>query len=309
MSIRTRFRRLRVAGALRVLALLVVIQLLAVGLWLGSAHARANEALLSVASELMQIEGARPNQPARSVFINGVTVRLRTASTDQDVHAVLNRFHALCRQRAGVDAPQAVLDKLRADGAKGSSSPGLLDGVLRTESDSVGALACIDTRAKLSLAELTPRLQDFAKSGDLDAVGDLRYVLAHRVAGKTAVLMLWTEGATPLLKMFPALGDAPGRDPLGIPRAPNTRRLLSTWEEGEPYSFTVYTVPDGALKSLGDFYRAELARAGWQLEQRASGSNAIPASVVIARRGGETVVVRVGSSANGKDAVTVAVMD
>jgi hypothetical protein len=75
---------------------------------------------------------------------------------------------------------------------------------------------------RLSVSDLTSRLQDFAKTGDLSAVGELRYVLAHRVDGKTAVLTMWTEGPTPLLKMFPTSGDAPGRDPQEVPRAPGT---------------------------------------------------------------------------------------
>ena len=297
----------RVCGALRVLGLLVVIQLVAGALWLRSAHARASEALLSVGAELMKLESAGPNQPVRSLFLNGITVHLRAATTDRDLHAVLDRFHALCGSRTGVEAPQAVLDRLRNDTAR-RAPPSLLDGVLRAESASEGAIACIDTGTRLSVAELTSRLQDFAKTGDLSAVGDLRYVLARRVDGKTAVLTLWTEGPTALLQMFPKDGDAPGQDPHGIPRAPGTRRLLSAWENGQPYALALYAAPGGDIGALRTFYLTALQAGGWSVQSGPSRAAASEASL-IARRGSETVLLRVASDSHGQAAVSVATLD
>lgn len=296
-----------VFGALRVLRLLVVIQLVAAALWLRSAHARAGEALLSIGAELMKIESASPNQPARSLFLNGITVHLRSATTDRDLHAVLDRFHALCGSRTGVEAPQAVLDKLRDDVARRAAAP-VLDGVLRAESASAGAIACIDTGTRLSVSELTARLQDLARTGDLNAVGELRYVLARRVEGKTAVLTLWTEGSTPLFQMFPKNGDAPGQDPHGVPRAPGTRRLLSAWENGQPYALALYSAPGGDIEALRAFYLTALQIGGWSVQSAASGAAALSGPVV-ARRGNQTVLVRVASDSHGQPAVSVALLD
>jgi hypothetical protein len=305
--IRAGIPKSRVAGALRVLGLLVVVQLVAAALWLRAAHARASDALLSVGAELMKIEGASSDQPARSVFLNGITVHLRAATTDRDLHAVLDRFHSLCRTRTGVDAPQAVLDKLRSDTAKHAPSSAL-DGVLRAESDSAGAVACIDTGTQLSVPELTSRLQDFARSGDLSAVGDLRYVLARRVDGKTTVLTLWTEGSTPLLKMFPPEGDAPGRDPQGLPRAPGTRRLLSTWENGQPYSLALYTAVGSDIGALRAFYLTALRTGGWSVRTGPSGTTS-PTSPVVAQRGSQTILLRVASDSHGQPAISVATLE
>ena len=306
-SVRLRMSQPRARGALRVLGLLVVIQLVAVALWLRSAHARASEALLNVGAELMKIQGSSPEQPARSVVLNGLTVQLRTASTDHDLHTVLDHFHALCRARTGVHAPQAVLDQLRT-GARSVASRALLDGVLRAESASEGVIACVDTGTPLSLTDLTSRLQAFAKTGDLNEVGELRYVLARRVDGKTAVLTLWTEGSTPLLKMFPATGDAPGQDPADISRPQGTRRLLSTWENGQAYSITAYTATGGRVADLVAFYEQDLRARGWAVEADAPDSSKANVTTIKAHRSGRTVVVRIGSDRRGVAAVSVAVL-
>ena len=296
----------RMAGAFRVLVLLAVVQAVAVALWLRSAHARASEMLLSVGAELMKIEGADPNQAARSIFLNGITVHLRAASTDRELHPVLDGFHALCRSRTGVQAPQAVLDNLRRNAAK-SASP-VLDGVLRAESDSEGAIACVDTGMPLSIAELTSRLGDFARTGDLNAVGELRYVLARRVGGRTVVLTLWTEGSTPLLKMFPESGDAPGHDPLGVPRAPGTRRVLSAWENGQPYALALYEAAGRDTAVLSAFSVDALRSSGWSVES-APRPASHPQGAVLARRGTETVLVRVANDRRGQPTVSVAVFE
>jgi hypothetical protein len=304
--LRSRLFKPRALGALRVLGLVILIQLIAVALWLRSAHARASEALLSVGAELMKIEGANPN-PARSVVLNGLTVHLRTASTDHDLHSVLDRFHALCRARTGVQAPQAALDKLRG-GAHSVATPALLDGVLRAESDSEGVIACVDTGSQLSLTDLTSRLQAFAETGDLNEVGELRYVLARRVDGKTAVLTLWTEGSTPLLEMFPASGDAPGQDPADISRPQGTRRLLSTWENGQRYSMTAYVAGGERVAELVAFYEQDFRSKGWLMETNAVGSSKSKVTTIRARRGGRIVLVRIGNDRRGAATVSVAVL-
>jgi hypothetical protein len=301
--VRFRVPKLRVAGVLRVLALLVAVQLAAGALWLQSAHARASEALLSVGAELMKLEGVNSDRPARSIFVNGITVHLRTGTTDRDLHAVLDRFHALCRTRTGVEAPQEVLNKLSGDADKRMPSTAF-DGVLRAESESSGAVACIDTGMQLSVAELTSRLQEFAKTGDLSAIGELRYVLARRLAGRTAVLAMWTDGPAPLLKMFPSVGDAPGQDPSGVPRAPGLRRLLSTWENGQPYSLAIYTAAGAELETLGTFYADSLRRGGWNVGPTETVHQPSPRSL-IARRGSQTILVRVAEDRHGQSSVSV----
>ncbi|HKO48574.1 MAG TPA: hypothetical protein VJV79_12670 [Polyangiaceae bacterium] len=305
---RIRCSKFPIVGALRVFALFGVVQLVGFALWARAAHARIGETLLSIGAGLMKLEDGNGSKEPRSLFLNGVTVHLRTATTEQDVGAVLGRFQAICRDQTGVQAPEAVLDKLRAGTSMPTRNSALLDGVIRVESPTEGAVACIDTGTKLSIAELTTRLQEFTRTGDLDAIGDLRYALARRVGDKTVVLTMWTEGQTPLLRMFPPTGDAPGRDPHDVPRAPNMRRLLSTWENGEPYSMTVYTAEAESPATLAGFYGDRLRGAGWAVDAKPLGASP-EASSIVARRGAQTVMVRIGRDSHGSAAVSVSVLD
>jgi hypothetical protein len=204
-----------------------------------------------------------------------------------------------------VDVPAAAKQKLEARLPKGSS---LFDGVLRTESDKEGVVACIDTSGKLGLQELLGRLQRFQKSGDLADVGELRYALARKVGDKTSVLMAWTEGSMPVLRMFPASGDAPGVDPVDVPRVPGMRRLLSTWENGEPYALALYSAPGQAPGPLAARYRSELTLAGWTssvvpLPSAATGR------ALVARRGARTAIIRIASQPSSGTTVSAMVFD
>jgi hypothetical protein len=158
------------------------------------------------------------------------------------------------------------------------------------------------------VSELTERLQAFAKSGDLNAVGELRYVLARRVEGKTTVLMLWTEGSTSLLSMFPTTGDARGQDPPGVARAPGTRRLLSAQETDEPYSLAVYAATGGETARLVGFYENSLRAQGWVVQTTATKMDGRAVTVITARRSGNTVVLRIGRDSQGKLVVSVATL-
>jgi hypothetical protein len=227
---------------------------------------------------------------------------LRTLTTDQSVGSVLEKFHAVCRTRAGIQAPDAVL-KSGVGTTTREWVPG--DGVLRVEAEGEGALACIDTGGPLPLASLLQRLEQFAKDGDLSHVGELRYVLARKRGGKSAVFLAWTEGSVPLFAMFPKSGDAPGRDTPEVPRAPGLRRLLSSWEEGQPYSVGLYASASSDVRATASFYRTELARLGWNLDQR-PGSEPANRVTVVARKQGRVLLVRVARASAGGLTVSIA---
>ncbi len=106
----------------------------------------------------------------------------------------------------------------------------------------------------------------FQNSLDLAEFGEMRYIYAQRAAeGGTFFVAFWIEGSFKVAEMFPAEGDAPGRDVAGVPRPPNSRRLLSTWEEGKSQAVTTYVGGNHAPEELEDFYRAEMETGGWQI--------------------------------------------
>lgn len=115
------------------------------------------------------------------------------------------------------------------------------------------------------------RLRRFLASGDLSALGHLRYVQAERGRHATSFAALWSDGPLPLTTMFPARGDVPGSDLPEVPRPPGSQRLLVVEEAGEPLQLRVYRANGAAgrqgktsVAAWANAYRSFLYSAGWR---------------------------------------------
>ena len=282
--------RTRLWGTLRAGALLTVILVFALGALLGSAEARAGEALLGFGAELFEWQGAQFHTSPRRLTVNGLELRLVTASTDLPVPDVLDRFEGLCRKKSGVAMPTGV--KLALPAAP-------LDGVLRSGSEREGVVACADTNGPLELLDIAPRIERLASTGDLSELGELRYFIARRSGNTTTVIALWTEGGAPLLKMFPQTGDAPGRDPEDVPRPENVQRLLTAAEHAAPYSVTLYRANSWRPDALLNRYVDALRRGGWSVDSPTGGKS------VVAHKGIRTIAVTVSRTKAGRTVASV----
>jgi hypothetical protein len=292
-----RFRSLAfLLGALRALFVLGLVLAAVLLFGLRAAEAQGADALLGFGGELMRWTDTRMHSAPRRLSVNGLEFHLVTASTPLSVKDTLERLHGLCRIRGGIQMPETLLK-----GAPSRSEPhsGLVDGTISRVAQHEGVLACLDTGGPLDLAELTRRLGQVSKSGDLSLLGELRYVVARREGDLTTALILWTEGAAPLLRSFPGTGDAPGQDPEGCPRPGRTRRLLAAQELGAPYSVTVYSVDGQEPAGLREWYAEALKGAGWTV-RRQGGDRAL-----IASRGGRQVMVHVGRGRAGRTTASV----
>jgi hypothetical protein len=287
-------RRSRAAGAFRAALLLAALVTASLTSFLHAARAQVGEQLSRFGSELMAWREARANGAPRRLFVNGLEIRLTTLSTPLPVHEALGRFHRVCEERGGIERSTWL------DGrpALASALPAL-DGVFSWESDVEGVTACLDTGRPLAIDELLGRTPRFAKTGDLSALGELRYVVARRSGRTTTLLVIWTEGTVPLLRAFPPQGDAPGKDPENVPRPGAGRRVLSAAELGEPYSLTSYVVVGATPEGLSQWYERELTRAGWVVTR---GPGAL-----IARQGDRVLTVHCAArSGTGAVATVVA---
>jgi hypothetical protein len=90
-------------------------------------------------------------------------------------------------------------------------------------------------------------------------------VYAARDGKYTMFVAMWSEGALNFRQMFPAHGDAPGSDPVGIPRPQGTRRVLSTQPLGSKATLNVYQAERQGALELGNFYAEQLPAAGFTL--------------------------------------------
>ncbi len=249
--------RATLAGVLLLFALLLGC--------LRSAEAKAGEVLIDFGQALSKWAALRLTDRARILILNNLQIHVASASTPLNLHDAMDRLHGFCRENTGIEIPKAIRSRL---GSKAQSAKlGFLDGVYAHETENSGVVACLDTGGPLLLDGMTARLQRFTQTRDLAALGSLRYVLAKRSRNGTALLVLWTDGKAPILDMFPSKGDAPGRDPGGIPRPDGIRRLLSAHETELPYAVTVYESSSESPPKLRDWYTQSLVSKGWSVTQ------------------------------------------
>jgi hypothetical protein len=127
-----------------------------------------------------------------------------------------------------------------------------------------GQIACFAPRNKLGgLQGLLERMAETLDTGDLQHIGDMRYVIARPAEnGRTLVLVMWSEGSFNIPAMFPESGDSPGSDPAHAPRPPAAVRVLSAEIKDHPMAYRMYD----SDKSYGEVlksYADEMAARGW----------------------------------------------
>ena len=285
-----------VIGGLRAGLVLGLIVAALCALSLRSAEARAGESLRGFASELLSWKSAKFASEPRNLWLNGAQFHFLSASSRLSVSETLDRLEDVCQRHGGLVGVEQVLNTRRAPIER--SSAAWLRGAFREESPGEGFVACLDTGGALRPSELAERIHAFAKTGNLAELGELRYVLARRQGDTTTALVLWTEGDFPLLQMFPDHGDAPGADPLGVPRPSQAERGLSATERDAPYSLTLYRVSSGPAAALGD-YLDGLKRAGWSV------TPGHQPNAAFARHGDRTVLIGAEASSPQKSTLSL----
>ena len=258
----------RSASWKRGLALARASALLAVGVALASAvvlrkvGAQVDEAMLGLGSRVMSFPG-EPVAESRSVNVNGVTFSLRTQVVETPLSEALRHYRGACASSHSDTSSYATIFASLA--------------VRTGESDSDGYVACVDVGAD-GLGTLAQRVVRFSESGDLAALGSLRYAYLRRAeerpARETFVLTMWADKTVNLRKLLPTGDrDASGRDPVGVPRPPDAQRILSAKELLEPSGVFVYLVRHTSTTDLERHYREQLPKLGWVVVERNPGES------------------------------------
>jgi hypothetical protein len=268
----------------------------AVSLGLGALAARSvygdvKTSALAMGHELGQLGDVGTKRPLR---LNGEPIFIASSTEDMSVQEVLDKSEARCRLgSAGLtseleDLSASLKDKLPAAllGARGA-------GILRDDRGDTGLVACLvreDGKPVEGLKEVTARLGEMVKTGDLSALGRLRYVFAEKTStGRTHVVAAWTEGSFNLRAIIPPAGmDAPGSDPAHAPRPPRSARILTADFEGAPYGVRIYdstALPAEIVK----VYDEAMPRAGWTPAYGKPGEG--PDQRAFSRPGADLIVV------------------
>lgn len=267
----------------------------AVSLGLGLVAARSvygdvKTGALSMGRELGQLGDVGTKRPLR---LNGEPIFIASTTEDLSVQEILDDTETRCRQAsAGMVADLSNLSEtLKHPLPKNLQTP-QATGVLREDHGDNGMVACLvrdDGQPVSGVTEIAKRLSAFAKSGDLSAIGRLRYVFAEKTkSGRTHAVAVWTEGPFNLYAFVPGAGkDAPGTDSPNAPRPPSAQRILSADVEGVPYAVRIYNsaaTPDEVVKS----YDEALLGKGWTPAFGVPGEG--PAQRAFTRPGGDLIV-------------------
>ncbi len=110
------------------------------------------------------------------------------------------------------------------------------------------------------------RLRAFSDHGDLAALGDFRYAFARRDGSQTAIVLALDRWISKALRAVPPRSATHLAEIRAMFRdAPASRRLLSCFEHGLPYSLTLYQVERLTATELRTWYESALVAAGWTI--------------------------------------------
>ena len=231
-----------------------------------NAYADAKDQSLQVGRQLADMADLMQNVTA--VRINNQPIYLSTATTDEPVSTVLDRFQAHCnRSPAFGEMKWRDLANLKGREMIPAEKKDISNiGVMRREDPASGdgVVMCFTRDGKAGSVPFMDAMRDFAKTGDLAQVGGLNYVHVEKAkSGHTIVQTVWTEGSFNLRDVAQTTDhDSPGSDPAMLPRPENSVRQFTAEAIGAPYAARIYhstDAPDVALKA----YDKAMDARGW----------------------------------------------
>ncbi len=254
----------RVHGALRVIAYGTVVCAGLAAYSYRSAKADIGKSSMQIGRDLAgALDGSAETTEVR---LNGESVFVASAVTSDSVTDVLDRFEKHCNANPGaLGQAWTQLSKVdtKGDLAKETKLPISSLGVVRHEGRREGIVLCLikGSETPRTFSEAT---RAFSYTHDLGTLGKLRYVYAKGSPQSTLVLTVWTEDRFQLDVIFPRHGEAPGKDPEGMPRPPESRRLMSIDVPNTPFGTHVYrstSTPD----QIVTFYDKVMDDKGWTI--------------------------------------------
>jgi len=254
--------RFRLLATIRVLALLGMMSLISLWALLRATQASAADVLVQLGNQLMLLPDAHYGSGVRQLWINGLSLNLQSGWSEKDPIAVSAQFRAACAARSAMQldaAESAKVAPLKAAGWFQSA----LDGVMVRQGEAGTSIICLDAMSKpwdvLSIAEAAER---FVQTGDLQALGRLRYALVRRSSHGSVFLTLWTDGSTRLLEQFPRDRDAPGVDFPDVARVSGSQRFLSARLSDS--LLAIYAHRTATVEEVAEQYREALKTGGYQ---------------------------------------------
>lgn len=230
------------------------------------ARAEMQQSQITLGREMLQMMQTTSHHATTPMVLNGQTMYMGSSISDDDPHAILDRYEEACKADPGQPARGwKDLAKGKEKELHGVKEAELAStGLFRAGTDTEGTVMCF-VRGENTKASVQEAFDSFMQTGELGALGKVRYVYAKKSKnGHTLVLTAWTESKFNLAEMLPGEGkDAPGTDFPEIPRVPNSYRALSAHAEGLPYGVNIYKTTDAPGTTL-KYYDIQMTNAGWR---------------------------------------------
>ncbi len=198
--------------------------------------------------------------------IDLLTSTVAPLANEHDGSIVMNGAPLVFRRTSQQGATNDVMARVAKECANGSADTAL--GYASGENRSISLERVVEQQGedgvRASLCVFAPE-----NGAPEDAARRVRYTLAQeRGDGTVAVTTIVSPSATPLEKLFPADGDAPGSDPVAIARPDDARRTLTVvgthtvrvYESSVPVERSVERY-DAKMASMGFTVSASLSDA------------------------------------------------
>lgn len=253
-------RRERLRGLARVWLYFVCLSAIAGFFSVRHARAEVQDQTVLLGRQMLGLVRSG-NHAITKITFNGQAMFLGSATTDEPPGAVLARYETYCQKNPSQStyAPAGEWQPASATSAKPKDSADP-QGLLRAGDDREGTVVCF-VHGAASKPSTVEAMETLLKTGQLGALGDLRYVYATRgPSGGTLVLTAWTDATFNVLELVSdGRSDVRGSDFPDIPRPPGSVRVLATAADGTPYAMNVYKTTDAPERTLA-FYDHEMRK-------------------------------------------------
>jgi hypothetical protein len=271
----------------------------------GASRARGDvgEKMIALGRELMPL--ADLIKGAQRATVNGQTLYIATAMTDESLPQVLDRYEAHCREHTGGFAeefaavPQRVQDEM-AKRAPAAWSQRL--GIVREQKDGEGMVVCIAQPDDDGIRGFARRVTQFLDDGELSHLGNMRYAYVQKMeTGRTHVLTTFTEGSFNIYRVVGTDDVHPREELAGVPLPANATTPMTFRMEGMPYAVQSFATPE-TPDQVAAYYLRELPLRGWE---RVAGPGDLFGNLVMRRNGVTLLVTALQIEEGGQSHVAV----
>lgn len=248
----------------RVMAYTLVVSGVVGAVSIHKARAAFEEQSLGLGADLMSI--APLLEDAHTFSFNGQQAHVSATKTSDSLGRTLDLLEQNCRENGGnnVDTWKTVptAEEMQKSGKPFTEIP-----ILRHETEKSGVVICFVKGSKRDeSASIQDRMQAFTDTGDIGAIGKIRYAYAATNKHGTSVITVWTDDSFNVLALQPKDdGDTTGKDPAVLPRPADANRFMTIEADARAGLESFGYASHKNAKDAAAAYDDDMKKAGWKV--------------------------------------------